>query len=426
MLVLLLVPRAMVLTANRFYVRSVMKAAYRILTLGNKLLNHVEERMQRTKLLSSPVVVDVVLTKACNFACSFCKDYETPATAKRISIDNFQRLAKQVFPTAARMDICSGGEPYLHTGLTDVLRIAQQYDLYTWVLSNGSIMKPQIVENIISENLVSAHGFSVDGYRAETVEAIRKNAKLPVILDNIRMVLRLRDELRKKSPSVTIRYALMRSNIEELADAVRQWGDMGINHLECGYLSLANDMDRNESLYFHQDLMKRCVADARRVAERYPNLKLTVPAFVDDEQKRVEPENCKSPWRFVMVDTNGQIMPCYRSFEALRFPGVYDPAGPSFRDIWNSPDYQQLRRTVNDDQTTKFYSYCAECENRCGWGRKEVHLGDEHWQQQLGKQWVDLQINHKRPEHGRLDSSDKAAAVKAGLVGEEPATQSSI
>lgn len=401
-----------------------MKAAYRVLTLGNKLLNHVEERLQRTKLISLPVVVDVVLTKACNFACSFCKDYETPETSKRISIDNFQRLARQVFPTAARMDICSGGEPYLHTGLTDILRIAKQYDLYTWVLSNGSLMKPQRVEGIVGENLISAHGFSVDGYRAKTVESIRKNASLPVILDNIRMVLRLREALKRKTPSVTIRYALMRSNIEELADAVQQWGDMGIDHLECGYLSLANEMDRNESLYFHQDLMKRsvAVAVARRVAERFPNLKLTVPAFVDDEQKRVQLDNCKSPWKFVMVDTNGQIMPCYRSFEALRFPGVYDPAGPSFRAIWNSSDYQQLRRTVNNDEVDKFYPYCAQCENRCGWGRKEVHLGDEHWLQQLGKQWVDLDINHKRPDRGRLDSDDNPAFA----TGQASATSRSV
>lgn len=389
-----------------------MKAVYRALGLGNKLLNHVEERMQRTKLISSPVVVDVVLTKACNFACSFCKDYETPATSKRISIDNFQRLAKQVFPTASRLDICSGGEPYLHTGLTEILRIAKQYDLYTWVLSNGSVMKPKIVEAMISEQLISGHGFSVDGYRAQTVEAIRKNASLPVILDNIRMVLRMRESLKKKTPSITIRYALMRSNIEELADAVRQWGDMGVDHLECGYLSLANDMDPDESLYFHQDLMKRCVEDAQRVAERFPNLKLTVPAFVDDEKKRLQPDNCNSPWKFVMVDTNGQIMPCYRSFEALRFPSVYDPAEPSFRTTWNSSDYQQLRRTVNNDSTEKFYPYCGQCENRCGWGSKDVHLGDEHWLQQLGKQWVDLNINHKRPERGRMDSSDSSVVAR--------------
>lgn len=396
-----------------------MKAAYLALALGNKLLNLVEERMQRPRLISQPVVVDVVLTKACNFACSFCKDYETPSTSNRISTENFQRLAEQVFPTADRMDICSGGEPYLHTGLTEILRIAKPYGLFTWVLSNGSVIKPKVIEPIISEELISAHGFSVDGYRAETVEAIRKNASLPDILDNIRMVLRIRDELKKKTPRITIRYALMKSNIEELADAVRRWGDMGIDHLECGYLSLANGMDRDQSLYFHQGPMKRCVEDARRVAERYPRLKLTVPPFVEDEQKRTQPDNCTSPWKFVMIDTNGQVMPCYRSFEAMRFESVYDPDGPSFREIWNSPRYRRLRQTVNNDQGEKFYAYCSKCENRCGWGDEQVHLGDESWMQTLAPQLVDLNINHQRPERGRPVRSEPSPVCESTSVATE-------
>ena len=87
---------------------------YKMLGFLNHLVNRVEERLQCTSLISKPVDIDLVLTKACNFACSFCKDYETPAGSKRISIEEFQTLADQVFPTARRLNICSGGEPYLH------------------------------------------------------------------------------------------------------------------------------------------------------------------------------------------------------------------------------------------------------------------------------------------------------------------------
>src|SRR5690348_10195912 len=99
---------------------SVMNAAAR-----NKVINRLEVAAHRTRLLSKPVVVDVVLTKACNFACTFCKDYETEG-ARRISLTNFERMAAQLLPTASRLSICSGGEPYLHTGLEDILRIARK------------------------------------------------------------------------------------------------------------------------------------------------------------------------------------------------------------------------------------------------------------------------------------------------------------
>lgn len=47
----------------------------------NKILNTVERRLQRTRLASRPLVVDVVVTKACNLACAFCEDYEFEAQA---------------------------------------------------------------------------------------------------------------------------------------------------------------------------------------------------------------------------------------------------------------------------------------------------------------------------------------------------------
>jgi len=93
-------------------------------------LNEVEFRLQRPVVRSMPQNVDIVLTKACNLACTFCVDYETPG-AKRISLENFEKVARQLFPTARLVSICSGGEPYLHKGLEDLLRVARRYKLET-------------------------------------------------------------------------------------------------------------------------------------------------------------------------------------------------------------------------------------------------------------------------------------------------------
>src|SRR5262245_27864171 len=92
---------------------------------ANQVLNRFEIALQRRRVLSHPVDVDVVLTRACNYACTFCKDYETPFGSKRISLENFEKAAKQLLPYAMRLNICSGGEPYLHTGLEDILRVAR-------------------------------------------------------------------------------------------------------------------------------------------------------------------------------------------------------------------------------------------------------------------------------------------------------------
>lgn len=374
----------------------------------NAALNHAEYFLQRPVLRSLPQNVDVVLTKACNLACRFCIDYETLG-AKRISLENFEKIARQLFPTARRLSICSGGEPYLHKGLEDILRVAKRYKLDTWVLSNGMLLKEDRIRTICREGLIDLHGFSCDGFKPETVEAIRVNAQLATILENIRMVIRVREEEGRRAPGIVARYALMRSNIEELPDTVERWGAMGVDRLDTSYLGVCNGIDRNESLYFHQDLMIRVFAEARKVAARFPRLTVNLPQTVAEAlERKKKPTNCKAPWGFVKIDTDGRVLPCYRAWDALDMGKVYDDDGVPFDRIWNDERYQALRRTVNDDGVEKHFPYCARCEYRYGWGDLEQHVGYEEWSDTVAPLIAERDKRDKDVDHRR----DKRAAAR--------------
>ena len=377
----------------------------------NTVLNEVEFRLQSPVVHSLPQNIDIVLTKACNLACTFCVDYETPG-AKRISIENFEKVARQLFPTARLVSICSGGEPYLHKGLEDLLRIARRYRTATWVLSNGMLLREDRVRTIVRESLITTHGFSVDGFRPATVETLRVNAKLETILEKVRMLLQVREEERKRLPRTIIRYALMRSNVEELPDAVERWGEMGIDRMDCGYLAVCNGIDPQESLYFHQDLMGRVFAEARRVAGHYPRLRLNLPPAVRDEQpKREHPTRCRAPWRFVKIDTDGRVLPCYRAWEAINMGKVYDGDGVAFGDIWNNEGYQALRRTVNDDSVEKSFAFCARCDYRYGWSDLAQHVGFEEWADTVAPEAPDdgQGIDHRRDRRASASMLPKNA-----------------
>lgn len=129
-----------------------------------------------TCLISRPISVDLVLTKACNLACVFCKDYETLYGSRRVDLASIRKLARQVFPFATQLSICSGGEPYLHKDLLDILRLGRSYGLDVLLLSNGMLMKEDIVRTIIRERLFTKHGVSFDGNESATVAAIRVGA----------------------------------------------------------------------------------------------------------------------------------------------------------------------------------------------------------------------------------------------------------
>lgn len=348
----------------------------------NTAVNTIEAKLQLPTVHSLPQNVDVVLTTKCNLACVFCKAYDTSG-AKYLSIENFEKVARQLFPTARLLSICSGGEPYLHKGLEDVLRIAHSYRVPTWVLSNGMLLKEERIRTIVREELISQHGFSVDGIKASTVEALRLNAKLDRILENIEMLISIREDEGKKEPTIVIRYILMRCNIEELPDAISHWGATGINVIDCNYLSLCNDIDKQESLYFHQDLMEKVFAEARQIAADYPRLVVNLPPTIRQQQAlQDKPRNCESLWDFVCINADGQVFPCYCTLGVLNMGNIFD-GQQSFKKIWNDPHYQDLRRTANNDTLKKHYAYCSGCETRFGWGDLKVHLGDETWLKRL-------------------------------------------
>ena len=70
--------------------------------LPQKLLSEAEIAAGAHYLRSRPQVVDLVLTKACNLACTFCKDYEVEG-ADNVTESQLQRAADQLFPSASRL-----------------------------------------------------------------------------------------------------------------------------------------------------------------------------------------------------------------------------------------------------------------------------------------------------------------------------------
>jgi radical SAM protein with 4Fe4S-binding SPASM domain len=358
-----------------------------IKSFGNTVVNQFDFMRQSKTLHSKPVNVDIVVTKECNLKCIFCKDYPTSG-AKYLSVDDFEKAASQLLPSALNLSICSGGEPYMNRQILDILRIAKRYSVRTVVLSNATLLKEELIRKIIREDLIQQHNFSVDGINAVTVEAIRLNARLDIILKNIEMVARIREEEGKKRQKIGIRYALMRSNINELPDAIRYWGELGIDELVCNYVSLCNNIDHQESLYFHQEVTEQIFNEAKKVASNYPNLFLLLPHSIQleqEKQKEHSPVKCDAPWRFVYIDTDGQIMPCYRSLGLVKMGNLYDEEdNQPFKKLWNSIQYRELRSSVNNDNLDKFLPYCSVCEARFGMGSKESHLGDERWFQYIG------------------------------------------
>lgn len=357
--------------------------------IANVLLNEMEFRLRGKRLLSPPRIVDVVISYACNVDCTFCqfRGYKKPAF---VSIQEFQKIARCLFKTASEVRFCSCGEPYLHPQFIDLCRLTKKETNLLQVLSNGMPLTESSSETIIGEHLVAGHGFSYDGYKDETVSAIRRGIDPERVKKNIAFFLRLKMSL--KAPiHTTIRFALMRRNLSELPDAIGFWGDQGIDSFDCNYLLITRDIPRSESVYdIPKDVMKVFETCIKKSAQ-YPHMKLILPQLSGTDQPV---QNCKYPWVFLMVDSEGCAYPCYVAWPNHYFGTLKNMEKSSFRRVWNTAKWSELRANCNRLSKPNDRHQCSRCVVRRGYNKFENHVlpqCEDYWPSLSGEhQGTDL------------------------------------
>ena len=333
---------------------------------ANLVLNTLERKLGRTRLLSYPVSLDIIPTTACNIRCIFCIQY-TDNHPMDLSLEGFKRIAKTLFPYATRVSFCTGGEPFLNRNFMEFLEICKRYKILTVVVSNGTVLSESICKELMRNDHLETFSFSFDGARKETVESIRRGVDYEQVVNNIRMMCDIKRTLKQGSPSVHIRYSVMKKNIEELPDLIRQAGAWGVEKVTVSYLNVANKMDKNESLYYHPELKKRYFEESVRVAKEL-NVQLGMPESEPEEARVVK---CSFPWSFMKIDPDGAVRFCYKAWEHP-IGNFFDTK--KFGHLWNNRHYQLIRKTVNSDRP--YFKYCSVCNIRTGCNAEASHIKD--------------------------------------------------
>lgn len=330
----------------------------------NLVLNTIEREYRRARLLSHPVMVDIVPTMLCNLRCIFCIQYASSGV-KELSLEEFKVIAKTFFSYTARVSFCSDGEPFLNKHFMEFLSICRKSKVFVVIVSNGTLLTEEICKEILLNGYIESFSFSFDGARKETVESIRRGIDYQKVVDNMQMMGGMKRKYRLKSPSLEIRYTIMRKNAEELPDLIRHAGEWGMDRVVASYLFVANDIDRDESLFYHPELAKRIFEEASKVA-REKNIHLELPEL-PGAKKSITP--CIYPWGFVKITPDGEVRFCYRAYNRP-IHNIFETS--DFLRLWNSDKYQLIRKTVNSDKP--YFKYCSICHTRTGMGMETSHI----------------------------------------------------
>lgn len=191
--------------------------------LKNFSLAQEEYYQGALQVQSMPVMVNFELTQNCNFKCPMCPQSIDPRFKSfnpnyNMPLPLIERIAKEVFPLAAFVDLRGFGEstilPYWH----EVTEMLEDFPLTRWhLITNLSHTRIQTWENMIRLGFVI--GFSCDGASAEVFEKVRFKSKFHKILENLNSISALIKEY--DSGGIYFISTIQPANAHEMKDIVR-------------------------------------------------------------------------------------------------------------------------------------------------------------------------------------------------------------
>jgi len=203
-----------------------------------------------------PQFISFTVTNACNLRCTMCGQWSEHGyvrnravdTRSRMNLADWKRLVDEIALREIRFLLVRGGEPFLFSGIMDLLRYAHNRGIFISIDTNGT-MVDQFADEL--SGITNMHiTFSVDGTE-EVHDAVRKvSGSYQRIKHNIALLHDV-EKQRGNTISKSICFTISRDNFKVLgamADVARSLSVPSVNIVPCYWCS------HNSGLAYEQEL----------------------------------------------------------------------------------------------------------------------------------------------------------------------------
>ncbi|MBF0358693.1 MAG: radical SAM protein [Magnetococcales bacterium] len=322
--------------------------------------------------IKSVANVTVAITHQCNIRCEMCYFHEELKTRHILPLETFQRFIDQVEKERPCV-ILSGGEPFTHPNIVEMVEYAKGKGLPVQIFTNGTLMRPGVMERLVeleldyidftllgdenSHDKVACASFAY-GKFIENLEKFAANrGKTEIILNYTITPRALKDiahgvELIKRLKLDGLRVQhynyLLPNEFEDQEKVISELFNVsaGANEVsESGDLSTMAD----EIIRF-KDYLNREVPDLP--VQWAPELTPTEIKHWYSKEPFRSPRKCLFAWRGMLLDADSKLYPCSKIYLEL---GSLD--NDDAFSIWNNPTMAKFRNRLKN----RMFPACSRC-----------------------------------------------------------------
>jgi pyrroloquinoline quinone biosynthesis protein E len=253
------------------------------------------------------------------------------------------------------------GEPFVNKNFFEMIKICDDYGVFVETITNGSLLNDKIIDQIINSKSIYRVSVSIDGASKEVFEKIRVKSNFENVIKNIKNLSK-KNISNKNKLSLRAMVLLQKSNYHQLEEIVKLCKEVGFHELEVQVQLTGWGKDewenKNRDSDIHFDFNKK--SNIQLILDKY-NSNIFKTKIVE-ENILSKDNKCSYPWHNPYVSANGSIVSCCMVADPkVNNYGNINKEG--FNHIWNSRDYQDLRKSINNHTLKDFCKNCYK-ENR--------------------------------------------------------------
>ncbi len=307
------------------------------------------------RLPYSPVRLILFVTRLCNLRCSYCQ-YHGPGDVSggpgpgHMTPDTLRRIL-DAFPLAISAGVAGAGEPLLNPDVFDIFRVIGERHMQTTLTTNGTLL-PDKVGDVLRAPIgfMSVSFYGVDG---ETF-ARRTGAPAHLFDGMVEAVAELARRRRGRRGPRLLRgsFVCTKENVDEAVAFISLCEKLGMDAAKLSNLTQYRVSDIGGPMGLHEE-----DPEARAVLERLRGVRHRIPVMLPRLYKRTcSSWRCESPFRELVVDSDGQTAPCCVRMPAQLRRNVFrDPH------VWNAPE-MVAARSVLARRTPPLPTPCLHCD----------------------------------------------------------------
>jgi pyrroloquinoline quinone biosynthesis protein E len=265
-----------------------------------------------------PYTLVAELTYRCPLRCPYCSN---PINLQLAEAELSTEQWQQVLTDAADLGVVqvhfSGGEPTVRKDLPALIRHARQCDLYTNLITGGTLLT--------EERLQEFREAGLDHVQLSIQDTDRDSAELIAGVRSYDKKLAIAPLIRQLGFPLTLNVVLHRHNIERVPELITLGAELGAQRLELAntqYYSWA--LENRNALLPTTEQRDNAARIAIAARDRYRGTMEIV--FVQVDYFTKEPKPCMGGWArtYMCVTPTGDVLPCHaaRIIPNLHFDNV--------------------------------------------------------------------------------------------------------